>query len=88
MAKKAAARRSTATKRAKSTTRKAAGRRAAARPRGRGVDFKPLHDAMDATLAELNKFKKGFKRDKLILQLKLLRKFRPCPTSGMFVEME
>ena len=80
MAKKAA--RSAAKKsRTKTSARRMAARRS-------GVDFKPLHDAMDAVLAELKKYKKGIKRDALILELKVLSKFRPCPKTGMFVELE
>jgi hypothetical protein len=84
MAKRAAAKKSTARKSVKKTTRRAArGRRAAD-----GVDFKPLHDAMDATLEQLKGRKKSAKRDGLILKLKLLRKFSPCPNTGMFVELK
>jgi hypothetical protein len=88
MAKKAAARRSTAKKTAKKSARRTAGRRASARPRRRGVDFKPLHKAMDATIAKLAKYKRGLKRDALLRVLKKLRKFNPCPRTGMFVELE
>jgi len=87
MAKKAAARKSTSKKSAKKAKR-AAGRRAAALPKRRGVDFKPLHDAMDATLAALNKQKKSIKRDALIVELRIMRKLKPCPTTGMFVELD
>jgi hypothetical protein len=87
MAKKAAARKMMSKKSAKKGKR-AAGKRAAARPKRRGVDFKPLHDAMDATIAALSKQKKSIKRDALIVELRILRKFKPCPTTGMFVELE
>jgi sRNA-binding protein len=88
MAKKAAARKSTAKRTAKKTARRTAAARAAARRRGRGVDFKPMHDAMDAAIAELTKYKRGVKRDALLKGLKVLRKFKPCPRTGMFVELE
>lgn len=81
MAKKAAAKkRSTATRSAQERKRQFAGRK--------GVDFKPLHDAMDAALADLMTHKKSLKRDALILQLKFVRGLKFCPKLGMFAELE
>jgi hypothetical protein len=80
MAKKAGARKSTARKVAKRTTREAAGRK--------GVDFRRLHAEMDAALARLKGYDRSLKRDALILQLKFMRSLKLCPKSGMFAELE
>jgi hypothetical protein len=88
MAKKAAARRSTAKKRAKSATRRAAGTRAAARTPRVGVDFKRMHDEMDAALERLKARKPSIKRDLLILKLRFIREVKFCPRHGMVAALE
>jgi hypothetical protein len=86
MAKKAAAK--------KSAAKKSAAKRTGARTRARmiagkkGVDFKSMHDAMDAALAELQRHKKSAKRDGLIKQLKTVRSLEFCPKHAMFAELE
>lgn len=88
MAKKAAAWKSKARKSAKSTTRRAAGTRATARGPLVRVEFKRLHDEMDAALAKLQARKRSLKRDALILKIKFMRSLKLCPKVGMAVEME
>jgi len=78
MAKKAAAGRS----RARKGARKAAGK-----PKV-GVDFKRLHDEMDAALDRLRGYKQSAKRDALIVKLAIMRNFKLCPTHGMFAELK
>jgi hypothetical protein len=87
MAKKTAARKSRATKRAKSSSRKAAGTRAARAPMVK-VEFKRLHAEMDAALARLQARKQTLKRDALILKIKFMRSLKLCPKVGMAVELE
>jgi len=87
MAKKAAARKSTAKKSAKKATRRTA-RKRAARAQLVRVEFKPVHDAIDAALAQLYKRKPSIKRETLILKLNLMRNFKLCPKLGMFADLE
>ena len=87
MAKKAAARKSMSKKSAKKAKR-ASGRRAAVLPKRRGVDFKPLHDADGCHARGVEQAEEEHQRDALIVQLRIMRKLKPCPTTGMFVELE
>jgi hypothetical protein len=82
MAKKAAAKKSAAKKKTGARTRAQmiAGKN--------GVDFKSMHDAMDAALAALQRHKKSTKRDELIKQLKTVRSLEFCPKHAMFAELE
>jgi hypothetical protein len=87
MAKKAA-KKKTATKK---TAKKSATKRASARTRlmagKKGVDFKPLHDAMDEALAALQAHKPSAQRDELISRLKQVRSVEFCPKHAMFAEL-
>lgn len=80
MAKKAAAKKSAAKKGAQPRARMIAGKN--------GVDFKSMHDAMDAALAQLQAHKKSPRRDALIKQLKTVRSLEFCPKHAMFAELE
>ena len=85
MAKKAAAKKAAAKK---SATKKGARARAQMMAGKKGVDFKSMHDAMDAALADLKAHKKSAKRDELIDQLQRIRRMEFCPKHAMFAELE
>lgn len=82
MAKKAAK------KGARRTTRRLGARRAAGQPPLVKVDFKPLHDALDAAIAKVKARKSSPKRTELLWKLALMRAVKVCPKMGMAAELE